>query len=465
MDIKLPVDLQAEAVVLSRMMASVNVVNDVFDTLTDADFFLPEHQAIFKAMQILFKSDAEIEPEAVCRVIKQHFPDRVDDFLVYGLEVHRSHYTDDATHYIENVKDYSIYRRLIHQAKEILSIAASAKVPPSQMQSEITSNLDMIFNEKSENNLYHLGESYFSEYRESGKSYLQYLEKKQEDFANGRYTLSGMPSGFNLLDETIDGFNKGHFIIIGARPGVGKTTFILNLIRGMSKKNLKIGFFSLEATLSEIAHSYACVCAGVESGRAKKGRIDAEEYQRIVEVVNKMKTSNIWIDERASLKINQVIARTKRMIAHQNIDILFVDYLGEVKGDGKFTTKQEEMQVVSRGLRAIAKQMNIPVVCVAQLNRESEKGNRIPIKSDLRESGQIEADAHAIIMLHRPDMEDKNNFPGILNAHIVKNRYGEEKKISFSFEKKTGVLTELPEFVNPRNLDEPPQKDPFGKYS
>ncbi len=458
--IDLPMDLQAEAIILGRMMSSINVANDVFDVLNETDFFLPEHQTIFRAMLQLFKTEAEIEPISICRIAKSLDKNFKDDFLVYGLEVHRSSYGDDATHFIEVVKECSILRRLIAQGREMMTKAGNRTISASQLQSEITANLDLIFNEKTDNSLHHVGSAYLKEYRDSGKNFLQYIEKKQEDYLANRCTLSGYPSGYPILDETLDGFNKGHFIIIGARPGVGKTTFILNLIKGLIGNGLRIGFFSLEATLNDIALSYACLTAGIDSKAVKQGKINPYEFTQLASAVSSIHKQPFFLDEKGSLKISQVMARTKRMIANHGIQVLFVDYIGEVKGDSKFVNKQEEMQVVSRGLRAIAKQMNIPVICVAQLNRQSEINNRIPTKADLRESGQIEADAHSIIMLHRPDQADPNNYPGILNAHIVKNRYGEEKKISFNFNKSTGYISELEKFVTVKEAMER-QDDPF----
>jgi len=466
MEIKLPVDLAAEAIILGRMLGSIDVVNDVFDNLKDSDFYAPEHRAIFQAMHQLFKSEAVIEPTSVCHIWRQLDQKGVDEALVWGLEVYRSCYADDASLYISIVKAKSLARKLIAHGQELISMAASENLSSGELQSEISKKQDQIFNDAAEDSLHQIGQSFTQSFRDSGLDYIAYHEKKKEDFLMGISSLSGFSTGFFKLDSILDGINKGHFIIVGARPGVGKTTFILNLIKNMLEENTRIGFFSLEATLSDIQDSILGVIAGVEKGRWKVGDFTSLDIEKMRSAVKSLEDKCFVIDDRGCVKVSQVLAKTKRMIANHKIDILFVDYLGEIKGDGKFLNKQEEMQTVSRGLRGIAKSMNIPIVCVCQLNRESEKLNRVPKKSDLRETGQIEADAHSILLLHRPDQVDENNHPGILNVHIVKNRYGAEGKISYNFNKNTGKMSELDKFVNDIAEDEKKSKqsqDDFDK--
>jgi len=186
-----------------------------------------------------------------------------------------------------------------------------------------------------------------------------------------------------------------------------------------------------------------CIASGLDSGRVTRGLMNHEEFQRIVVAMNAVADLPIVIDEQESLKISQVISRAKRMVAVNQTEILFVDYLGEVKGDGKFSSKQEEVQAVSKGLRGLAKKLRIPIVCIVQLNRDMEKEERTPRKSDLRESGQIEADAHSILLLNRPSAEDENKQPGLTKLHIVKNRFGRETTIHFNFEGDKGLFTEI----------------------
>ena len=445
MDIELPVDEQAELSVLARMMGSINTTNDAFGALTSEDFFFPKHQAIFSAMIDLVKANAEIEPLSVDRIIHEKIPKLADSALVYGLQGYTTHYTDDATHFIEAVKNCSVYRKVIAYSRELMSKAASKKVNPSELNSEMNLAADMIFQSKFDNSVHNLKTSYANIYRDSGLNFIEYFEKKKHDKLNGRCVLSGLPTGYDKLDTLLDGFNRGHYIIIGARPGVGKTTFLMNLMANQAKKGVVVGYLSMEGTIEDAQLAYACLDANVENLKWKHAHYDADEHIRIRHSIEHAPL--LYIDDGSGLKISQVVSRIRRMVTSLGVEIVYIDYLGLIRGDQKYPNRQEEMQQVSAGLREIAKKLKIPVVCVCQLNRESEKSNRIPTKSDLRETGQIEQDAMSILLLHRPEQADPMNKPGVLNVHIVKNRYGPEDKISFNFKKTTGRIDELENFI------------------
>ena len=209
------------------------------------------------------------------------------------------------------------------------------------------------------------------------------------------------------------------------------------------KQNIPIGFFSLEMSCDDFVHNITCQEAKVSSKEVKRGFVKDIDLNNLINAVSRLQNSNIYIDDQSNISIAQLAVRTRRMVQTNNVKVIFIDYLGEITSDIKFPNRQEYMQYISKGVRAIAKNLKIPIVCVAQLNRDSEKANRAPIKADLRESGQIEADAHTIILLHRPDLDDKFDKPGLIQAHIVKNRFGEECRVDFGFEKTTGCILEL----------------------
>lgn len=445
MTIPLPINDEAEELVLGRMMSSIDVANEAIDNLDATDFFSLQNQSLFRAMQILFKKDAVIEPATVCSVMSETYPEHHDVTKIYGLSQYNFGYTSDISHFLEIIKENSIYRKLIYVSREIQALSSEKKMTSSELQSKILNDLDLVFRSSSSKSLVNLPDAYFMDYLESGKTFLEYVQYKQELKKMGLSTMEGYSTGFTKLDKTLDGINRGHYIIVGARPGVGKTTFILNLMNKLLKSKVKIGFFSLEMKVPEVLRNFACIKANVESSRVKSGEISPIEYQELVSAVHESRIleDKLFIDDQEGLKLSQITARAKRMVKAHGVEVIFIDYIGEIKGDGKFSSKQEEIQTVSRGLRSIAKSLNVPVVCVAQLNRESEKNNRPPVKSDLRESGQIEADAHSILLLHRPDQDDKLDKPGVLSVYVVKNRFGEERKIDFGFNKKTGQFLEI----------------------
>lgn len=448
---KLPHNLESEAVVLGKMINSINCVNLAVDELDCHDFYNPKSIAIFSAMKALYVDGTDITTLTVCDKVDPS--SGVDIAYLYGLTQFGGF--EDLEHFMAILKRCSQQRKVIHCLYGCLPLSEENKMEPQDVQAKIVKDLESIFSEVKTQER-HISQILTENFRDSGLSLLDFIEKQQERFSLGQYTLQGLPSGYPRLDDTLDGFCKGHYIIIGARPGSGKTTFVLNLIKNMAQKRIPIGFFSLEMTSDDVGYNLACLCAGIESKQAKRGNIDFTQYQNLVAAVKHMESFPLWIEDQSSLRISQLCARAKRMKANHGIQVLFIDYLGEVKGDGKYPNRQEQIQDVSKSLRGLAKDLKIPIICICQLNRESEKDSRVPRKSDLRESGQIEADAHSILLLHRPDQEDKFDKPGQVQLHIVKNRFGEERRIDFAFKKTTGEILEY-EY----NIQEPKQEREF----
>ncbi|RPI86037.1 MAG: hypothetical protein EHM34_00555 [Nitrosopumilales archaeon] len=444
MNIELPIHKEAEELVLGRMMNSINCANAIFENLEESDFFLPEHRSIYKAGYLLFSKDRKIDSISILAELQKHFPEHANYLLVSGLQSFTFGMTNDFMQFIEIVRDHAIYRKTIGFCREMMEASSSKKLNSDELKNKFLSDSDIIFKSLNNSKLRTFTEIGDNNFKDSGKPFLEYVEWKMSQAWNNLNTIEGHLSGYNLLDQCLEGFNKKHYIIIGARPGVGKTTFVLNLMRRFMERNLKIGFFSLEMSAEDVISKYACICSGVDHKKVSRGTgLTLDEFNAVCKAYKSVGDS-IIIDDQPNLPVSQLTARAKRMVLANDVKVIFIDYLSEVKGEGRFVNKQEEMQHVSKSLRAIAKNLNVPVICIAQLNRESEKGNRDPIKSDLRESGQIEADAYSILLLHR----DEEKRPGIMSLNVVKNRLGREAKFDFSFNGKTGEIEEIGYFKN-----------------
>lgn len=459
-----------EHMLFARMMLSVNAVNLAMTQLNESDFDKINDKAIFSSMAQLYKQNHVVEPLNVVTVLAAHFPKFLDHSLVIsltGLYGNGDH--SEVQQFINQIKTTSQYRKIFDVAKRVAQKAADKHDKPEEIQRFILTETEQVFNTASSLTTKTLKED--GDFLDSQMNYLEFISKQISDFQQGKHTFRGVPTGYSKLDDILSGICKGHFIIIGARPGVGKTTFALNLMYMLMKRmRQKIGFFSFEMTADEVAHKLICLHANIDSESALRGKISYEQYQAIIASKKYCENLPLFIEDQAPLTIDQVIARTKRLVATENIDMLFVDYLGEIKGTGDTGTKQEEIQQVSRGLRQLAKSLRIPVICICQLNRKSEDEQRPPRKSDLRESGQIEADAHSILMLHQEPKQlvakvsdhynnqvseddfyskkdaqfDKDNFhKSTTKVYIVKNRFGPQGVVHFGFEGNTGKFFEL----------------------
>lgn len=437
MNITLPVHHDAERIVLGRMMNSINCVNAVYENLEESDFSIAEHRALFKAGYCLFSKDRKIDAISLLSETQKLFPEYADISLINGLQTY-TFGISGYMQYIEIVRDHSIARKTILFCKEMMDNASGAKLNTEELKNKFLADSEELFKTLGGRNSRTLTEIGAKNFKESGKSFLEYVEWKQQQARDGKNTIEGHLTGYPLLDNILEGFNKKHYIIIGARPGVGKTTFVLNLINRLFKRGKKVGFFSLEMDADTLLEKYACVAAGVDHKTLSRGEgLTPDMYQAVVKEYKNV-GDKIIVDDQANLPLSQVAARAKRWVLADGVDVIFIDYISEVKGDGRFTNKQEEIQHVSKGLRAIAKNLNIPVICIAQLNRQSEISDRLPVKSDLRESGQIEADAHSILLLHR----DEDKRPGMMSVIIVKNRLGQTANIDFTFDGPTGRIEE-----------------------
>jgi replicative DNA helicase len=230
---------------------------------------------------------------------------------------------------------------------------------------------------------------------------------------------------------------------LAARPAMGKTALAINIAENVCfKSNVPVGIFSLEMSAEQLAHRIICSQAEVESEKIKTGSLNGIEYQRIVAAVHGMNQHVLLIDDQPGLKISDLRARARRMRESHGIELLVIDYLQLISGSGSFRTqenRQNEISEISRMLKNLARELNIPVICAAQLSRkvEERQGHR-PMMSDLRESGSIEQDSDIVMFLLRRDYYDPNDKPGMAELILAKNRHGAIGNISLTFRKEIG---------------------------
>lgn len=442
MEISLPHNLEAEYFLLSRMLNSINAVNEAVASLRPEDFYDLKHQVIFTAMVVCYKQDINVEVLNLYTAWKD-LDKNAELAFITGLSIYDLGYSEPATHWIEKIKNTSKLRQMISVGRQLM-MECGKDTNPNEVYALTTKKIELIFSSGDDST--QLSTAFATkDFMESGSTFVAYLKQKQEDYRRGIVTLAGIPTGYHLLDNRLSGLCRGHYVIIGARPGVGKSSFMIAIMNNLLRKDVPCGFFSLEMTADELMYKLICSRADLNSQKTLQGMATDEEIQRLEFVAQTLTETKakLVIDDQSGLGVSQLCARAKRMIAVYGIKVLFIDYLGEVKGDGKFGNKQEEVQMVSKTLRQLAKATGVTVVCACQLNRENEKEERKPRKSDLRESGQIEADAHCIMLLHSPSENDENQNPGSLQVHIVKNRFGPTGMVPFVFKKETGAIHEI----------------------
>jgi len=254
----------------------------------------------------------------------------------------------------------------------------------------------------------------------------EYLEAKVNAFKSGKPMFDGFRSGYKLLDQKIGCFMNGGLYLIGARTHTGKTTFSLSLLHNLltAEKECNPLYFSMEMNDDEIAARMIAIEANVCHTKLKDGNLTEIDVRNIAYACKKIESQkNYYIENTCNPTISQVQSKIKRYVKYHGVNLIIIDYLTKIKGNGGYGSKHLEVDSVSKGLQSIALELNVPVICLAQLNRESTKRqNPRPTMTDFRESGSIEEDADCVILLHRPDLYNSQDKPGVTEVTIVKNR-------------------------------------------
>lgn len=446
-----PNSKESEMMVLGCMLTSANSLNIGADGLDDFDFYYTEHKIIFQVLKDAYTKDRPADVHLVCEELK-----RIDKLDAVGGAAYiatLAQYAGTSAYleqYVEIVKSKSILRQMIQAAQIVekkaleepqdvhgtLDDAQALFFKISQAANPETGILisDVLSGAKAQKNL----------------PYLKLLQERQEQFhARGTHEppITGIPSRFTDLDRIINGLNNSHLIILAARPAMGKTAFALNVAENVCfKQKLPVGIFSLEMTAEQLLHRIICSQAEVESEKIQTGSLSGLEFQRIVSTVSELQNQTMVIDDQPGLKITDLRARARRMKEVYDIKLLVIDYLQLLSGSGTSRTaenRQNEISEISRMLKTLAREIDIPIITISQLSRkvEDRQGHR-PLMSDLRESGSIEQDSDIVILMLRREYYDPNDKPGMAELIVAKNRHGGVGNVNLTFVK------ELAQFRN-----------------
>lgn len=446
-----PNSKEAEMMVLGCMLTSINSLNVAADTLDDGDFYYTEHKIIFQALKGAYKNDKPADVHLICEELK-----RQDKLKAVGGPAYvttLAQYAGTSAYieeYAQLVKDKAVLRRMIHAAQ---NVEKSALEEPDNVLSCLDEAQQLFFkiSQSANNNSGLLLKEILSGVKaESQLPYLKELEARQEKFLQRGPSdsgITGIPSHFSDLDKMLNGLNNSNLMILAARPAMGKTAFALNIAEHVCfKNNIPVGVFSLEMSADQLVHRIICSQSEVESNKIKTGSLSNMEFQRIVQSVGEMQKHVMVIDDQPGLKITDLRARARRMKESHHIGFLVIDYLQLISGSGNSRTaenRQNEISEISRMLKNLARELNVPVLCLSQLSRKVEErpGHR-PVMSDLRESGSIEQDSDIVMFLLRREYYDANDKPGMAELIVAKNRHGAIGTVNLTYRK------EIVQFAN-----------------
>jgi len=396
----MPESLEAEAAVLGSMMLDPVCIGQVVQQLSVESFYRPEHQIIFESLVALYEDKRDFDMVLVRDDLKKRKKLKSVGGVEYLVKIAESvPAVANVEYYIEIVKDKALLRSLVLAGNEILSGAYDEG-------GEVYEKLD-----EAERRIFAISEKRLSgiavQLQDLLREAFERIEARKSDGPAG--ILTGIPTGYYELDEWLCGLQKGDMIIIAGRPSMGKTSFALNIAEHIgADRDIPVAMFSLEMNKQQISERFLCSRARVDMQRVRKGMIGEGEFERLQHAGGELFDKPIYIDDTPGLTPLMIRAKCRRLKSQYDIQCVVVDYLQLMQLGGRVESRQQEVSTISRYMKGLAKELDVPVVVLSQLNRSPEhrEGHR-PRMSDLRESGSIEQDADVVMLMHREDYYKK----------------------------------------------------------
>lgn len=425
----IPHDIVAEKSLLGAIMISEGIFPEIITIVRPKDFYDKNHQVIFETMMNLYDQHRPIDLLTLTSELKSIKKIKEIGGAPYLTEL--TNFVPSASHakaYAEIVAKASVRRRLIKAGEGIAEKAFSDDA-----------NVDDLVG-AAERELFEVSDKIVkSDYTAMDEMLADAIERI-EDLRKNKGALRGLKTGFRDIDKKTAGFQKGDLIIVGARPAMGKTTFAQNLAYNIASINKKgVLFFSMEMAKNEIVDRMISDVAGVDNWNIRTGNLSDDEFARISDAMGEMDEVPIYIDDTSSMTIMELRNKARRAMHDHDIGIVIVDYLQLIQGSDRYKgNRVQEVTEISRGLKILARELEIPVVALAQLSRNvTGRDDPRPVLSDLRESGSIEQDADLVMFLHRPDYykqnDDNYEETHITELIIAKHRHGAVGKIELYF--------------------------------
>ena len=414
----LPANLDAERSVLGAILLDSAALHFVVPIITPDDFFPDNHRRIYGAMLELSQRSNEID----VLTLKEEL-DRTGSTEKAGGSAYLTSLLDgvpdvgNVEQYARIVKEKSTLRRLIRAGQKIVRDGLAGERDAEALLSDATGEI------------FDIAEDSVAQ----GFTAIGPIVKKNldiiEDARSRQGMLSGLATGFTELDRMTSGLQSTDLIIVAARPSVGKTSFALNIAQHVAfREGRAVGFFSLEMSKEQIGFRVLCSEADVDAKKVRDGYASKEAAVRLVTAQTRISGASFFIDDSAALNVPEMRAKAQRLKREKGLDLLMVDYMQLMAGHGRFDNRTQEVSMISRGLKLLAKELHVPIIALSQLSRspEQRKGDlRKPMLADLRDSGSIEQDADVVIFLYREELYDKDTErKGIADVIIAKQRNG-----------------------------------------
>jgi replicative DNA helicase len=425
-----PQAIDLEEAVLGAVLLEKNALTSVVSFLKPEHFYTSAHELIYKAVIQLFQSASPVDMRTVVMQLRKN-----GELELAG----GAYYIAELTSKVSSAANIEYHARIVVEMaikRTVITIGHSMSSKGYEDSMDVFALLDF-----AESSIFNLLDSNMKGEVKKMPGLIQMALANIIKRGNNGSGLTGTPSGLTMLDKVTDGWQKSDLVIIAARPGMGKTAMITTMLRNAAvDHNIPVALFSLEMASLQITNRLICSEAEVESDKLKKAQFTKEEWERVLVCTRRLESAPLFIDDTAALSILELRAKCRRLKMQNNVQLIVVDYLQLMKGDSE-GNREQEIASISRALKGIAKELDVPVIALSQLSRgvETRGGDKRPQLSDLRESGSIEQDADVVMFLYRPEYYkitvDEEGMPtdGKAEAIIAKHRNGSLDTVPLKF--------------------------------
>lgn len=422
--------------VLGSLLIDPDAIIKIANFLRANDFFRERHQLLYNAMLALNEQNEPIDYITLVNILEERSqldevggPAYITD-LINGTPT--SMHVD---HYARIVEKTALLRRLISAAGTIAELAYNE-------QNEVDEVVD-----RAEQIIFGVTESRIHRDLTPIRAIMGNVVDRIDFLARNQDTLMGVPSGFTFIDRMLGGFQKSDLIILAGRPGMGKTSFAVSVAQNAATRfDARVAVFSLEMSNEQLVQRLLAMETGVDSHRLRMGQIYDEEWPILLEAANQLASTNIFIDDTPAASVTEIRTKARRLYAEHGLDMIMIDYMQLMSGQsGRNENRQQEISYISRSLKGLARELNVPVIALSQLSRAVEsRADKRPMLSDLRESGSIEQDADVVLFIYREDyyIEDTDR-QNIADVIVAKHRHGSTGAISLYFRKELTQFRDL----------------------
>ena len=435
-----PYDLSAEEAVLGSLLLDRDAIIKIASFLRPEDFYREAHGWIFAAVLDLYARREPPDPVTLSAELERmgRLQNIGGSSYLVGL-VNRTPTSVHIEYYAHIVERTAVLRRLISVGGDIAALGYSE-------DQEVSSVLD-----KAESMLFAVSQRTSTQDFVSIEQVLNEYYERIENIQHNPGAVAGVPTGFHDMDEVTGGLQPSDMIILAARPGTGKTSLALGIAHNAAMRGKHVGVFSLEMGREQLVQRLLAVETGVDSQRLRLGYLTDDDWVLVSDAIGRLASMPIYIDDSAGLSVSELRAKARRLKAEVGVDMLIIDYLQLMQGTNrKDGNRVQEVGEISRNVKLMARELNIPVLACAQLSRAVESRTKhVPMLSDLRESGSLEQDADMVMFIHRDEMYDEESEKkGIAEIHIAKHRNGPLAVIPLRFWNSTTKFTDLEVYRN-----------------